>query len=194
MAARARFVRRGPAVGALALGPMPARRSAPAPPAPPRKSPRRCLPAFADLYRGVFGVLLVVGAALLFLSSTTSSAACATRRCRGRRRGRAGAHPRAVPVAARPQPRRRARRADPLAGARRGRRPPARLRPADARAVQKRADDPREVAALARRQERELRAWLHDGRPRRRADASPAALRGRRGGGRGRPPRRRSRS
>jgi signal transduction histidine kinase len=31
--------------------------------------------------------------------------------------------------------------------------------------VQKRADDPREVAALARRQERELRAWLNDARP-----------------------------
>jgi signal transduction histidine kinase len=31
--------------------------------------------------------------------------------------------------------------------------------------VQKRADDPREVAALARRQERELRAWLNDTRP-----------------------------
>ncbi|HEX6023510.1 MAG TPA: PspC domain-containing protein [Solirubrobacter sp.] len=31
--------------------------------------------------------------------------------------------------------------------------------------VQKRADDPREVAALARRQERELRAWLNDNRP-----------------------------
>ena len=29
--------------------------------------------------------------------------------------------------------------------------------------MQKRADDPREVAALARRQERELRAWLFDG-------------------------------
>jgi signal transduction histidine kinase len=31
--------------------------------------------------------------------------------------------------------------------------------------VQRRADDPREVAALARRQERELRAWLNAGRP-----------------------------
>jgi signal transduction histidine kinase len=30
--------------------------------------------------------------------------------------------------------------------------------------MQKRADDPREVAALARRQERELRAWLNDAR------------------------------
>ena len=31
--------------------------------------------------------------------------------------------------------------------------------------VQQRADDPREVAALARRQERELRAWLNNTRP-----------------------------
>ena len=53
--------------------------------------------------------------------------------------------------------------------------------------VQKRADDPREVAALARRQERELRAWLNNtpargGLPGRRAGS---------GGGRGgsRPPR-----
>jgi signal transduction histidine kinase len=31
--------------------------------------------------------------------------------------------------------------------------------------MQRRADDPREIAALARRQERELRAWLNGGRP-----------------------------
>jgi signal transduction histidine kinase/phage shock protein PspC (stress-responsive transcriptional regulator) len=31
--------------------------------------------------------------------------------------------------------------------------------------MQRRVDDPREVAALARRQERELRAWLNGGRP-----------------------------
>jgi signal transduction histidine kinase len=31
--------------------------------------------------------------------------------------------------------------------------------------MQRRADEPREVAALARRQERELRAWLNGGRP-----------------------------
>ena len=40
--------------------------------------------------------------------------------------------------------------------------------------VQQRADDPREVAALARRQERELRAWLS--RPRRRRPATRAQL------------------
>jgi signal transduction histidine kinase/phage shock protein PspC (stress-responsive transcriptional regulator) len=40
--------------------------------------------------------------------------------------------------------------------------------------VQKRADDPREVAALARRQERELRAWLNNARPQ--ADTLAGAL------------------
>ena len=51
--------------------------------------------------------------------------------------------------------------------------------------VQKRADDPREVAALARRQERELRAWLNN---------DPAGGDGRRSRVRSRPPRRRSRA
>ena len=58
--------------------------------------------------------------------------------------------------------------------------------------MQQRADDPREVAALARRQERELRAWLNGGAataPRR--DARRRAERGgRRGGGRPRRARR----
>ena len=48
--------------------------------------------------------------------------------------------------------------------------------------VQRRADDPREVAALARRQERELRAWLA-GRP---APGQAASLGRRARGGRGR--------
>ena len=61
--------------------------------------------------------------------------------------------------------------------------------------VQKRADDPREVAALARRQERELRAWLNDGAAaRRRRRTLAARARGRGGRGRGRARRRRSRS
>ena len=56
--------------------------------------------------------------------------------------------------------------------------------------MQKRAGDPREVAALARRQERELREWLGgDGRARpRRALPRPSTRRC--GVGRGRPPRR----
>ena len=42
--------------------------------------------------------------------------------------------------------------------------------------VQKRAGDPREVAGLARRQERELRAWLNGGRPAGRARHARGAL------------------
>ena len=42
--------------------------------------------------------------------------------------------------------------------------------------VQRRADDPREVAALARRQERELRAWLNNSRPMGATDTLAAAL------------------
>jgi signal transduction histidine kinase len=41
--------------------------------------------------------------------------------------------------------------------------------------MQKRASDPREVATLARRQERELRAWLNEGRRARDAEATLAA-------------------
>ena len=40
--------------------------------------------------------------------------------------------------------------------------------------VQRRADDPREVAALARRQERELRAWLADRPPAREGESLAA--------------------
>ena len=42
--------------------------------------------------------------------------------------------------------------------------------------MQKRAGDPREVAALARRQERELRSWLNDGSRRERGATFAAAL------------------
>ena len=66
------------------------------------------------------------GAALPLVERCPRSGA--RRRPHGRRRGRrAGADPCALPVAARAQPRRRARRADPLPGARRARRPPPRL-------------------------------------------------------------------
>ena len=87
----------------------------------------------ADLYRGGFGVALVLGAALLFLYANgvlgqardvVLAIVVAARRARP--------DPRAVPLAPGPQPRRRARRADPLAGARRARRAPARLGAADA--------------------------------------------------------------
>ena len=100
----------------------------PAPPGRPR-------PAIGDLYRGGFGVALVLGAVLLFLSANDVL---------GETRdfvltvivASAGLALILAPflVAARAQARRRAHRADPLPGARRGGRPPARLGPADARA------------------------------------------------------------
>ena len=43
--------------------------------------------------------------------------------------------------------------------------------------IQKRSGEPQEVAALARRQERELRTWLHEGRAAPEADTVAAALR-----------------
>ena len=46
--------------------------------------------------------------------------------------------------------------------------------------MQRRADDPREVAALARRQERELRAWLNNGAAPERPRVSPRRSRRRR--------------
>ena len=52
--------------------------------------------------------------------------------------------------------------------------------------MQKRADDPREVAALARRQERELRAWLNGGDAARARRVARRRARGGRGRGRGR--------
>ena len=42
--------------------------------------------------------------------------------------------------------------------------------------MQRRADDPREIAALARRQERELRSWLNNGAARSSATSFAAAL------------------
>ena len=52
--------------------------------------------------------------------------------------------------------------------------------------MQKRADEPREVAALARRQERELRAWLNAGSRRERRRVARGGARGGGGGDRGR--------
>ena len=60
--------------------------------------------------------------------------------------------------------------------------------------MQRRAENPREVAGLARRQERELRAWLNGGRPLRRARHARGGARARRGRGGGEPRRRRSTS
>jgi phage shock protein PspC (stress-responsive transcriptional regulator)/two-component sensor histidine kinase len=130
--------------------------------APPPPSPTR----LTDSYRGVFGVLLVVGAALLFLSSnhilgglrdaalTAVVVAVAIALILAPFLWRLG-HNLAAERAERIRSQERAEMA-------------AHLHDSVLQTLtlmQKRADDPREVAALARRQERELRAWLSgDGR------------------------------
>jgi len=162
------------------------RSRAPAPPAPAARRPPTAAEGpsdtrrsrFADLYRGVFGVLLVLGAALLFLSSnnvlsgvrdaalTTVVVIVAIGLILAPflwRLGRSLAAERAERI--------RSQERSDLA---------AHLHDSVLQTLtlmQKRAGDPREVAALARRQERELRDWLAaDGR-RAGADSFAAALR-----------------
>ncbi len=125
------------------------------PPAP--RAPSRV----ADLYRGVFGVLLVIGAALLFLSSnhilgglrdaalTAVVVVVALSLILAPFLWRLGRNL-AVERAERIRSQERAELA-------------AHLHDSVLQTLtlmQKRAGDPREVAALARRQERELREWL----------------------------------
>jgi phage shock protein PspC (stress-responsive transcriptional regulator)/signal transduction histidine kinase len=127
----------------------------PVPPAP--RAPSRV----ADLYRGVFGVLLVIGAALLFLSSnhilgglrdaalTAVVVVVALSLILAPFLWRLGRNL-AVERAERIRSQERAEVA-------------AHLHDSVLQTLtlmQKRAGDPREVAALARRQERELREWL----------------------------------
>jgi phage shock protein PspC (stress-responsive transcriptional regulator)/two-component sensor histidine kinase len=115
----------------------------------------------ADLYSGVFGVLLVLGAALLFLSLndilgglrdaalTTVVAAVAIGLILAPFLWRLGRN-----LAAERAERIRSQERAELA---------AHLHDSVLQTLtlmQKRADDPREIAALARRQERELRDWL----------------------------------
>jgi signal transduction histidine kinase len=115
----------------------------------------------ADPYRGVFGVLLVAGAALLFLSSnnilgglrdaalTAVVVVVATALILAPflwRLGRNLASERAERIRSQERAELAAHLHDSVLQT--------------LTLVQKRADDPREVAALARRQERELRDWL----------------------------------
>ena len=116
---------------------------------------------FAELYSGVFGVLLVVGAGLLFLSSnhilggvrdvalTTVVVVVSLSLILAPFLWRLGRN-----LAAERAERIRSQERAELA---------AHLHDSVLQTLtlmQKRADDPREVAALARRQERELREWL----------------------------------
>ena len=121
---------------------------------------------FADPYRGVFGVLLVIGAALLFLSSNhilgglrdAALTAVVVVVAVGLvlapfiwRLGRNLAAERAERIRSQERAALAAHLHDSVLQT--------------LTLMQKRADDPREVAALARRQERELRDWLAgDGR------------------------------
>ena len=130
---------------------------------------------FAELYRGVFGVLLVIGAALLFLSSNDVLGGVRDAALTAVvvvvaialilapflwRLGRNLAGERAERIRSQERAELAAHLHDSVLQT--------------LTLMQKRADDPREVAALARRQERELRDWLAaDGR--RAAEASFAA-------------------
>ena len=131
----------------------------------------RASTGLADLYSGVFGVLFVVGAALLFLSwndilgglrdaaLTTVVVVVALGLILAPflwRLGRNLATERAERIRSQERAELAAHLHDSVLQT--------------LTLMQKRADDPREVAALARRQERELRDWLAGGE-RRAADA-----------------------
>ena len=131
---------------------------------------------FADLYRGGFGVALVIGAALLFLSSIdalgpardAAFTAIVVVLALGLilapflwRLGRNLASERAERIRSQERAEVAAHLHDSVLQT--------------LALVQKRADDPREVATLARRQERELRGWL-SGDTRSASDSLAAAL------------------
>ncbi|MFN8112137.1 MAG: PspC domain-containing protein [Solirubrobacterales bacterium] len=119
-----------------------------------------------DLYRGGFGIALVVGAALLFLSQVDALGAARDAAFTAIvaifalalilapfiwRLGRNLADERAERIRSQERAEMAAHLHDSVLQT--------------LTLMQKRADDPREVAALARRQERELRGWLLAGRP-----------------------------
>jgi len=162
--------------GARSRAPAPgAPQRVPAPLEPPPAAPRS---RFADLYSGIFGVLLVIGAALLFLSSnnvlsgvrdaalTVVVVVVAIALILAPflwRLGRSLAAERAERIRSQERSELAAHLHDSVLQT--------------LTLMQKRADDPREVAALARRQERELRDWLAaDGR-RREVTSFASALR-----------------
>jgi signal transduction histidine kinase len=131
----------------------------------------------ADLYRGGFGAALVVGAALLFLSTNDALgaprdvvlAALAALLALALilapflwRLGRNLATERAERIRSQERAELAAHLHDSVLQT--------------LTLVQKRADDPRQVTQLARRQERELRSWLVDGRASRSATSLAGAL------------------
>jgi signal transduction histidine kinase len=162
---------------AMAPGP-PATEAAEAARAPElARSEQRRRAGPADLYRGGFGIALVVGAALLFLSTndalgTTREVVLAT--LAGVmalalilapflwRLGRNLASERAERIRSQERAELAAHLHDSVLQT--------------LTLMQKRAGNAREVAALARRQERELRSWLFDGGERRDGASLAAAL------------------
>ena len=155
-------------------------RRARTPPAPEEERRERT----QVLSRNGVGAALVIAAGLVFLSADRLADRGARRhprrassslRCSGSssRRGSCGWCARWPPSARSASARRSAPRWPRTCTTRSCRR---------SRSIQKRADDPRAVAALARRQERELRAWLAAGRE---GDRRPPRRRAR-GGGRAR--------
>jgi phage shock protein PspC (stress-responsive transcriptional regulator) len=142
----------------------------------PRVAPRRS-GAIPDLYKGGFGIALVVGAALLFLSANDALGGVRDAALAAIvavlalalilapflwRMGRNLAAERAERIRSQERAELAAHLHDSVLQT--------------LTLMQKRAGDPREVATLARRQERELRSWLFDDRPDA-ADSFAAALR-----------------
>jgi len=135
------------------------------PPSPSAEAPRKRVGSrLAEQYSGAFGVLLVVGAALLFLSSNHVLGGVRDAALTGVvvlvalalilapflwRLGRNLAAERAERIRSEERAQLAAHLHDSVLQT--------------LTLMQKRADDPREVASLARRQERELREWLAGG-------------------------------
>ena len=134
------------------------------PPAGPELESSRRRRRIADLYRGGFGVALVIGAALLFLSANgalgeardvvlaTIAVVLAVALILAPflwRMGRSLAAERTARIRSQERAEVAAHLHDSVLQT--------------LTLVQRKADSPREVAALARRQERELRSWLFDG-------------------------------
>jgi signal transduction histidine kinase len=173
--AQSRAMQPGPEVEAQAL--QAAAEPAGAATAPSVGGPARRRAGAADLYRGGFGVALVVGAGLLFLSANDAlggareavlvaiAAIAALALILAPFLWRLGRN-----LAAERAERIRSQERAELA---------AHLHDSVLQTLtlmQKRADNPREVATLARRQERELRSWLFEGRSRRGTASLAAAL------------------
>jgi signal transduction histidine kinase len=141
------------------------------------EAPARRRAGAVDLYRGGFGVALVVGAGLLFLSANDAlggarevvlvavAAIAALALILAPflwRLGRNLAAERAERIRSQERAEVAAHLHDSVLQT--------------LTLMQKRADNPREVATLARRQERELRSWLFDGRARRGTASLATAL------------------